>query len=125
MSMDEVFVVLKLNSREKKVLHYLMKHKQGTSFEIQKETAMQQPWVSMATKTLQKRGYLQSELIPRTTKPRKQIQTYRLTKDGYKLMLKDLIIKTNELNERCNAYTRLMEEFLAMIKSDTKENVTT
>ena len=72
MSMDEVFDAVRLSPREKKVLNYLRTHTQGTSLEIQQETSMQQPEVSVAVKALLKRGYIKSEFIIHITQPGKK-----------------------------------------------------
>ena len=125
MSMDEVFNALKLSAREKKFLNYLLKHKHSTSLEIQQETAIPQPGVSMAAKSLKKRGYIKSELITRTTKPNKQIQRYSLTEDLNKLMFNDLKAKIYKMLAKSDAYIVLYEELTAMIKLNKKGDVTT
>jgi predicted transcriptional regulator len=125
MSMNEVFNALKLSPRETKVLHYLRKYKQGTSLEIQHETSLQQPEVSTAVKTLIKRGYIKSELITPSTKPVKQIKIYSLTEDVYMLMIKELKTQVDELLTKSEINVALIEELEAMIKLNTKEDVTT
>jgi predicted transcriptional regulator len=97
-----------------------MKHDQSSSLIIQQTESLQQPEVSMATKDLLKKRYIQSDIITIDKKNNgRQAMVYSLAKDAYKLMADQLKVLVADLLNKSDSYTSLIEELEGM-KSEEK-----